>query len=126
MVRGLSLLILSALLGVSGCNRSPEAPPRAPVPTPRSTQQQSFQVKGVVIAVNPKKKEVEIKHEAIPGYMPAMIMPFEVKDTNELAGLQPGDSVSFRMLVTDTEGWIEQVRKLAPPATNSPPTTGRF
>ncbi len=38
--------------------------------------------------------------------MPAMTMPFEVKNTNELRGLQPGDAVAFRMTVTDTDGWI--------------------
>jgi len=51
-------------------------------------------------------------------------MPFDVKDTNELAGLAPGDSVVFRMIVTDTEGWIEQIRKLG--STNSVPTAGNF
>src|SRR5260370_12749479 len=57
--------------------------------------------------------------------MPAMTMPFDVKDTNELAGLEPGERVAFRLIVTDTEGWIDQIRKLAPP-TNTPPTTGAF
>jgi len=56
--------------------------------------------------------------------MPAMTMPFEVKDTNELAGLAPGDSILFRMLVTDTEGWIDQIRKRDASATNSPPASG--
>jgi protein SCO1/2 len=85
-----------------------------------------YQAKGVVIAVKPREKSVEIKHEEIPNFMPAMTMPFDVKDTNELAGLAPGDSVSFRMIVTDTEGWIDQIKKTAAPVTNSPPTTGPF
>src|ERR1051325_2378488 len=78
------------------------------------TNQQTFQVKGVVIAVRPAKKKVEIKHEAIPGYMSAMTMPFDVKDTNKLAGLEAGDPVSFRLNVTDTYGWIDQLRKTGP------------
>ena len=76
--------------------------------------------------MRPGDKEVEIKHEEIPGYLPAMTMPFEVRDTNELAGLEVGDAVSFRMIVTDTEGWIEAIRKIAAPATNALPTTGPF
>jgi len=36
-----------------------------------------FQVKGVVITVKPKEKSIEIKHQAIPGYMAAMTMPFD-------------------------------------------------
>jgi len=78
------------------------------------------------VAVKPKEKSVEIKHEEIPNFMPAMTMPFDVKDAKELAALGPGDNVSFRMIVTDTEGWIDQIKKTAAPVTNSPPTTGPF
>lgn len=74
----------------------------------------------MVISVAPKVKSIEIKHEEIPGFMPAMTMPFDVKDTKELRGLQKGDSVSFRMLVTDTEGWIDHLQKIPDLATNAP------
>ncbi len=91
-----------------------------------STNQQIYQVKGTVIEVLPKEKTVRIKHEEIPGYMPAMTMPFDVKDTNELAGLEAGDSVSFRMIVTPAEGWIDHLRKLGVVQRNNLPTTGPF
>jgi len=115
--------MVAGLLGMTGCQRSPEARAHGAGSTSPSTNQRVFQVKGVVIAAKPEEKSVEIKHEEIPGYMPAMTMPFDVKDTNELAGLGPADAISFRMIVTDTEGWIEQIRKTAAPATNSPLTT---
>jgi protein SCO1/2 len=83
------------------------------------TNQQVFQVKGVVLNVKPKEKSVEIRHEAVSNYMPAMTMPFDVKDTNELVGLEPGTPVSFRLTVTDTEGWIDQIHKLGSVATNA-------
>ena len=89
--------------------------------------QQVFDVKGVVLEVNAAEKSVRIKHEEIPNYMPAMTMPFDVKDTNELSGLEPGDSVAFRMIVTEKDGWIDQVRKLGgATSTNALPTTGPF
>src|SRR6266852_4947763 len=126
MFRWLLLPVSAAALLLGACGRSPETDPRSPASVPPTTNQQVFRVKGVVVGLKPKEKSVEIKHEAIPGYMPAMTMPFDVRDTNELAGLQPGDSVSFRMLVTGTEGWIDQIRKIAPPATNPLPTTAPF
>src|SRR5436190_15394885 len=46
--------------------------------------------------------------------MDAMTMPFRAANTNELFGLAPGDPVSFRMVVTDKDGWIEQIRKTGP------------
>ncbi len=107
------------------CKRSDDAGSPARPAAAQSTNRQEFQVKGVVQAVRLRQKEVEIKHEAVLGYMPAMTMPFEVRDTNELAGLEPGQPVTFRLIVTDTEGWIDQIRKSAPP-TNAPPTSGPF
>lgn len=122
MIRIVLFACLSALL-LSACGRKPAdvEPKHAP-----GTNQQMFQVKGVVVELEAGGKTVRIKHEAIPDYMPAMTMPFEVKDTNELAGLGAGDPVSFRMIVTDTDGWIDQIKKLNLPRTNSPPTTGSF
>jgi protein SCO1/2 len=81
-------------------------------------KKQTYQVKGVVQELKPDGKTAVIRHEEIPGYMKAMTMPFEVKDAKELIGLKPGDVVSFRMVVTSKEGWIEQVTKLSA----SPPT----
>jgi protein SCO1/2 len=60
--------------------------------------------------------------------MPAMTMDFEVKNTNELTGLLPGDSVSFRMVVMEDQGWIEQIKKTgqaAPPVTATPAVPGQ-
>lgn len=116
-----SLAIALSLLG-AGCNK-PKSPPSATVP--QSTNQQVFQVKGVVMEVSPQKRSVTIKHEAVTNYMPAMTMPFDVKDTNELTGLAPGDPVSFRMTVTDTEGWIDHIQKTGP-KTNVLPANSPF
>src|SRR5215475_3940805 len=71
------------------------------------TNPQVYQVKGVIQELMPDKKKVKIAHENIPNYMEAMTMVFDVKDPAGLTGLQPGDSVSFRMVVTDDDGWIE-------------------
>jgi len=78
-----------------------------------ASDRKTYQVKGVVQELKPEKNTVVIKHEKIPGYMDAMTMPFEVKDGKELDGLQPGDTVSFRIIVTEKEGWIDQIQKLA-------------
>jgi len=114
MVRVCLGLVFPVLFLAVSCKRAPEQPPASAA---ANTNQQVFQVRGVITAVKASQKELEIKHEAIPGYMPAMTMPFEVKDTNELTGLAAGEPISFRLTVTDTEGWIDQIRALGP-ATN--------
>ena len=54
-------------------------------------------------------KTVVIDHEEIPNYMAKMVMPFKVKDTNQLAGLGTNDQIHFRFNVAEYESWIDQV-----------------
>src|SRR3954467_7909835 len=99
MLRCVCCLNLLLVLLASGCHRVAKNTPI------------TYQAKGVVVEVKPDERSVEIKHEEIPGYMRAMTMPFDVKDTNELAGLTAGDPVSFRLNITKTYGWIDQIQK---------------
>jgi protein SCO1/2 len=77
-------------------------------------------VRGVIQELKPQDNEVVIRHEAIPNYMPAMTMEFEVKNKNELNGLATNDQVSFTMIVTETDGWIENLQKVGI-SSNAPP-----
>ncbi len=82
------------------------------------TNVRTFAVSGRIRELKPDGKTVVIQHEAIPDYMDAMTMPFHARATNDLAGVQPGDTVTFRLSVTDSESWIDQVRKTG--RTNAP------
>src|SRR5580693_5728083 len=91
-------LALAGLVGIlSGCGQKDSA---------QASRTQVFTVKGVVKELEPDGKTAVIRHEAIPGYMEAMTMPFEVRDTNLLHGLKSGDTISFKLAVTPKEGWI--------------------
>src|SRR5882724_3695835 len=87
---------------------------------------QFFSVTGLVKELKPDGKTVVIQHEEIPNYMRAMTMPFEVRNTNELAGLKPGDQIKFRMLVTEKDGWIDQLTKLGSTPVAGPPPRDPF
>jgi protein SCO1 len=87
-----------------------------------SEKRTTYQVKGVIQEITPDRKQARIEHENIPGYMEAMTMMFDVKDPKELEGLQPNDQVAFRMVVTENDGWIDQVKKIGTVIpTNTPP-----
>lgn len=104
------LAVLTLLMG--GC----EVRPKTGNSSNFDTNRQVFEVKGVLKQLKPNGRVAEIAHEAIPNYMDAMTMDFEVKDKRELEGLKPGDALLFRMVVTADDGWIENVRKLPPAA----------
>lgn len=111
---------VAALLAVmlAACEKKPAKPATLSVSV--QPDQQTYQVRGVIKEIKPGGKTAVIKHEEIPDYMPAMTMPLDVKDAKELAGLKPGDAVTFRMIVTQDDGWIDQVQKVGgAPATNA-------
>ena len=113
---------LALLVTVVSCKEKSRATVSSESSSVTTTNEQTFQVKGVVQELKPDGKTVVIRHEEIPGYMPAMTMPFEVRNPKELLGLKPGDVISFRMVVTAKEGWIEQVTKLSASAPTELPS----
>jgi protein SCO1/2 len=80
----------------------------------------NFAAKGVVTELKPDGHTVVIRHEEITNYMAAMTMPFRVVETNELAGLKPGDEITFRLYVTGEESWIDHVIRVRRTSLDSP------
>jgi protein SCO1 len=121
------LLTAVFLSGAAVSCRQNSVPPPPSAQTDAKTTPHIYQVKGVIKEVMPAKKKVKIEHEEITNYMEAMTMVFDVRDARELDRLQSGDYVSFRMLVTDDDGWIEQIKKIDGPRTPLPtePTSFR-
>lgn len=68
-----------------------------------------YQLSGQVLAVRTELREILIKHEDIPGFMPGMMMPFKVRDEQLLSGRQPGELVTATLLVEDTEAWLTAI-----------------
>lgn len=120
-LRNWVLLLLTSLILVfySQPSRGAET-----VAAPVSAGTREFAVKGVVKKVEPENRRVIIAHEAIPGFMDAMTMPFRVKDPGVLATIQAGDSVSFTLSVTAEQSWIDKLVKTSS-LTSDPTTTNR-
>lgn len=116
MAVGAVLMLLLGGLFIARTSVSVHVPPSAPLPSPPpppapGTNLQTFFVRGVVKELKGDGKTIVIDHEEIPNYMAKMIMPFKVKDTNQLAGLGTNDRIHFRFNVADYESWIDQVTK---------------
>ncbi|HVZ21074.1 MAG TPA: SCO family protein, partial [Vicinamibacterales bacterium] len=70
----------------------------------------TYEVRGMVIAVDVARRTFVVSHEAIDGFMPAMAMPFEVADAAELAQVVPGALVTFTLRVDDRAGYASHIR----------------
>jgi protein SCO1 len=79
-----------------------------------------FEVQGTIRAVDVANKTIRIAHEEIPDYMPAMTMPFTVKDIAVLRNVAAGDRVQFQLAVTRDDSWIARIERIP-----SEPTTAK-
>jgi Cu(I)/Ag(I) efflux system protein CusF len=92
--RRASLVVLLACLGAGAAI----APLFASAPAQAA---EHWDARGVIERFGPERKSVSIAHEAIPGYMGAMTMSFEPRDSDQLARFAIGDRVSFTFTDTD-------------------------
>ncbi|HEY8536897.1 MAG TPA: SCO family protein [Vicinamibacterales bacterium] len=90
---GLLPVLVAVLAG--GCRQDP------PV--------RQYTVIGQVITVQPSPPRLTIKHEDIEGFMPAMTMPFEVRDAALLERTKAGDLVRATLNVQGVEAWISAI-----------------
>jgi protein SCO1/2 len=112
----------------TGCERSANPP----IPT----DARSYEVRGMVRGIAPDRSSMDVEHEDIPGFMPSMTMPFLVHDAKEIAEVRIGDAVSFRMIVTDKDLAVTDVRKIdaahlrlparSPSTTSASPSAARL
>jgi len=69
-----------------------------------------YSVTGMVVSVNASSRTFTASIEAIPNYMQAMTMPFEVRQAADLQGLTPGVVVSFTLVVDRTTSYADRIR----------------
>lgn len=78
-----------------------------------------YPLEGKIESLDILDRELRIAHEEIPGYMPAMTMPFKMRPPEgilarfrgmRVENLRRGDVITATLAVTATESWIEGVR----------------
>lgn len=89
--------LLAAIAFAASCSRAPEA--------------KAYQLQGQVLAVRPDTSEILVKHEDIPQFMPAMTMPYKVKDARLLEGRAPGDLITATLMVAPEEAWLSAITR---------------
>ena len=73
------------LVLMAGCSRAPEIP--------------AYQLTGQILVVKHETNEVLVKHQDIPGFMPAMTMPYAVKDPAIIKDRVAGDLITATLKV---------------------------
>jgi protein SCO1 len=102
----LSVLPLCLAFAASACTKSDE---------------RTFTLQGQVLSLEPARKLLTVKHEEIKGFMPAMTMPYEVRDAKLLDGLAPGDLINATLVVVSNGAFLSAIRKVGQAPLEKPP-----
>jgi len=76
----------------------------------------TFIGRGVVKGILPKDRQVIIAHEAIPGFMEAMTMGFEVKEERLLEGIAKDQEVTFTVEKTQDSLYLTALAREGEPS----------
>ena len=91
-------VLLAIVLLIAGCRRS-----SAPLATDNLAH---FAVRGTVVSTDTGTGEVTLDHEAIPGFMDAMTMPYKLAQPGVIGELHPGDRITAQLdVVKDADGF---------------------
>ena len=113
---------MAAVVLVGGCHR----PQEGASPASSDSSYKVYKLRGKVIATNAATGEVTLNHEAIPGFMDAMTMPYKLKDASVLSELHPGDVITADVLVSqgsDASVFLDHVVVVAQGKPDYKPTT---
>ncbi|MBX3248614.1 MAG: copper-binding protein [Myxococcales bacterium] len=104
----LATLLIAGSLSFAACDRGGSEEPAA---TTAATETTRYTTRGTIERIEGAR--AEINHEEVPGYMPAMTMPFFANDEAVLSGLAAGDRIEFSFEVDDSRRHvIVSARKL--------------
>lgn len=90
------------------CNKN-SSQPTVVVPPQVSSAAKRYHLKGKVVSVDKQSKMLNVDGEAIPDFMDAMTMPYEVKPESELDQLKPGDAITADVVVQVEKAWLENI-----------------
>jgi protein SCO1 len=76
-----------------------------------SNDSRSYQLTGQILVVKPETREVLVKHEDIPGFMPAMTMPYTVNDAALIKERAAGDLITATLVVGDKGAYLSAITK---------------
>ena len=78
---------------------------RAQAPAART-----YELKGQILVIDQARQELTVNHADIPGFMPAMTMPYKVRDANLLKGRTPGELIAATLVVEGSDAYLQAIR----------------
>ena len=97
-------VLLGVMVGIPGCMLDGNEKHFA-----YSGNEKRYELSGKVVSVDKANQTVNIAHEDVKDLMPAMTMPFTLKDRWPFDVLKPGSLVTATLIVDGPRSWLEDV-----------------
>jgi len=94
VIRRVFLYSVAAVVALTGCRAAHNSNAQA------GADVTVYHVRGKVVSTDPTAGIVVLDGDAIPGFMDAMTMPYQLKDPASLSKLHPGDTITADVLVS--------------------------
>lgn len=91
----------------------------------RAQQPVEYPVRGMVLLVEQARARIVVSHDAIPGLMPAMTMPFEVRQPEDLRDVTAGATIRFTLVVGKESAYAERLQVVAYQSVEQDPLAAR-
>lgn len=96
-------LLFCAVVSMAGCSRQPAQGDRSPVPgTAPAAGEKRYPLTGEILSVNAQRRMLTVRHDAIRGLMPSMVMEFSVSKA-DAALARSGDRIRAELVLVDGE-----------------------
>lgn len=95
--------VILAAIGLVGCQSGSSQQMKAPAPV---------LLTGIVVSVDKEKGLITVDHDAVPGKMDAMTMPFSPVDPAALSEVHKGDKISAEMSVQANGAMLDNIKVL--------------
>jgi protein SCO1/2 len=76
------------------------------------SSEREYSLQGQVTAVADNRQQATVAHEAVKGFMPAMTMPYNIRDPKQLDGIAPGDLINAKLIVLTNDAYLTNVKKV--------------
>jgi len=108
---------LSIYISLTACSSQKEAQtnpsPNAPQAQQKEPETKRYELKGKVVSIDKSQKQMVVDHEAIPGFMGAMAMPYAVQDPAVLDKVGPGDQITAQVVVSEGGVVLDNINVVA-------------
>jgi len=86
-------------------------------PSKQAKNAKRYKFTGRVVSIDKQNKSIIVDGDDIPGFMSAMTMPYQVKNSSDLDKVATGDSIAAEIVGQDNDYWLENIQVTKHPTT---------